>query len=92
MKKPDTAPKLCAFSSEKLPRQQKRAGKNLQLNRRKATGNTLPRHVADTATGCHDEIADNKSIHYIRRTPTPFFQEKKIEKKNRKNLVPNTPA
>jgi hypothetical protein len=84
MKKPDTAPKLCAFSSEKLPRQQKRAGKNLQLNRRKATGNTLPRHVADTATGCHDEIADNKSIHYIRRTPTPPFSRKENRKEKPK--------
>jgi len=76
-----------------LPRRQKRAGKNLQLIRRKTAGNTLPRRIAETAAGCHDEVADNKNIHYIRRNPHPtFFQEKKIEKKNRKNLVFNTPA
>jgi hypothetical protein len=62
MKKARPAPKLCAFSNEKMPRRQRRAGKNFQLNSRKPLGNTLPRHIADTAAECHDEIADVKSI------------------------------
>jgi hypothetical protein len=81
MKKSQTQQQLYAFSSAKLPRRQKRAGKNLQLIRRKAAGNTLPRHVADTATGCRDEVADTKSIHYIRRNPHPTLFKKN---KNRK--------
>jgi hypothetical protein len=64
-----------------LPRQQKRDGKNFQLNGRKPQGNTLPRRVAETTAGCHDEIADTKSIYYTRRTPHPTLFKKN---KNRK--------
>jgi len=58
MKKARQAQKLCAIASEKC----RDDGKNLQSTRRKAAGTTLPRHIADTATGCHDEVADTKTI------------------------------
>jgi len=71
-----------------LPRRQKRAGKNLQLNRRKAAGNTLPRRVAGSAAGYHDEVADIKSIYYIRRT-SPLILQGKSRKQNRREKQQN---
>jgi len=73
-----------------MPRRQKRDGKNLQLTRRKAASNTLPRHIADTARQLPRRRCRRQkhTLYTPKPPPPPFSRKTKTEKKNRKNLVP----